>query len=124
MTNTHFTYDQDIVTDSRTGLMWQRHISKKIFTLETAKLYAAGLRLGGYEDWRVPTKTELESIVDRAKFNPAIDVEAFPNTPSVYFWTVSPLANHGNYAWMVDFSYSGDSSYNVVSASYRVRCVR
>ena len=124
MTNTHFTYDQDIVTDPNTGLMWQRHISKKIFTLETAKLYAADLRLGGYEGWRVPNKAELLSIVDHSRRNPAIDIEAFPNTPSEYFWTVSPVASNSNGAWIVLFNNGDSSSYYDVSYFSRVRCVR
>ena len=111
----------DTVTDSRTGLTWQRHISEDKLSLDKAKLYAAELRLGGYEDWRVPTKEELLSIVDHTRLGPAIDVEVFPDTPSHWFWTVSPYSNG---AWLVNF-FNGSASGNVVgSSSRRVRCVR
>ena len=123
MTDTRFTCDQDTVTDSRTGLMWQRHTSEKSFNLAEAKQYAAKLRLGGYEDWRVPTKEELLNIVDRTRTNPAIDIEVFPNTPSEYFWTVSPDAYSSSYAWIVYFSYGSSNDYGV-SYNGRVRCVR
>ena len=123
MTNTRFTYDQDTVTDLRTGLMWQRRISEDRFNLEAAKKYAAKLRLGGYADWRVPTILELLSVVDYTRCNPAIDVEVFPNTPSGWFWTVSPDAGSSNSAWVVHFD-SGDGLYYVVSSYGRVRCVR
>ena len=123
MTNTRFTYDQDTVTDLRTGLMWQRHTSEDRFNLEAAKKYAANLRLGGYEDWRVPTKDELLSIVDRTRANPAIDTEVFPDTPSHWFWTVSPDAGSSNSAWVVNFRSGNSYAFDVSSVS-RVRCVR
>ena len=37
---------------------------------------------GGHSDWRLPTKEELQSIVDYGSTNPAIDTEYFPNTVS------------------------------------------
>ena len=123
MTDTGFTYDQDIVIDSQTGLMWQRNVAEERFNPENAKQYAAKLRLGGFSVWRVPTKEELESIVDHSKYGPAIDTTAFPNTPSGLFWTVSPNAYFSSYAWVVNFS-NGHSDYSDVRYSYRVRCVR
>ena len=120
---THFTYDQDTVTDLRTGLMWQRHISEDSFSLKKAKQYADNLRLGDYADWRVPTRPELESIVDLARHHPSINIEAFPNTPSCWFWSVSPGADGSSYAWVVSF-YVGGYAYGSDVNSFRVRCVR
>ena len=65
MTKTRFSVDQatateHTATDPNTG-------SKAYLTYEEAKKYAAELRLGGYEDWRVPTMEELESIVDNTR---------------------------------------------------------
>ena len=119
---THFIYNKHVVKDITTGLVWQREVPDGNFSLEEAKDYARELRLGGLTDWRVPTKEELESIVDRAKFNPAIDIEVFPNTPSSHFWTCSPSAYSSHSAWIVNFSLG--SSYNDVNGYSRVRCVR
>ena len=112
-----------MVFDKETNLIWQRHISEDRLTLAEAKLYAARLRLGGFSDWRVPTRPELESIVDLARHHPSIDTEVFPDTPNDWFWSVSPYAYDSSYAWVVDFL-DGSSSYNDVSDNYRVRCVR
>ena len=50
---------EEICQEGRTGKMWQ--IAKKggINSPEEAKQYAASLSIGGYDDWRLPTKDEL-----------------------------------------------------------------
>ena len=40
------------------GLMWQIKKSKKIPTWEEANEYANRLELGGFDDWRLPTRDE------------------------------------------------------------------
>ena len=50
------------ITDNVTGLMWQKDMGKKI-TFAEASATADTLRLGGYNDWRVPTIKELYSLI-------------------------------------------------------------
>ncbi len=57
------------------------------------------------------------------RYNPAIDPKYFPNTPSSYFWSGSPYANHSSSAWYVNFGY-GDANYNSRSGDYYVRLMR
>ena len=73
--------------------------------------------------WRLPSKTELQTIVDDSQHNPAIDPNAFPGTPSNVFWTSSAYAPSPGYAWFVYFD-GGATSNNVVATSSWVRCVR
>lgn len=40
------------------GLMWQIKVSEKFSTLAEAKQYADNLQLGGFDDWRLPTRDE------------------------------------------------------------------
>jgi len=47
-----------ICKDLETGLMWQVRKSHKFYTEEEAQKYVKSLRLGGYSDWRLPTKKE------------------------------------------------------------------
>lgn len=61
--------------------------------------------LCGASDWRMPTRRELMSIVHNGRYNPAIDTDYFPNTPSIWFWSSSPYASHSNSAWYVYFGY-------------------
>ena len=45
------------------GLMWQKETVTENMTWDDAIEYAKNLRLGGYDDWRLPTKEELCEIV-------------------------------------------------------------
>ena len=133
-----------IVTDEVTKLRWQRVIpdvypgcqAHYIFvgrdrgagsgcSWEEAKQYcsspALAAALGGGE-WRVPTKIELESILDLSRVNtvsPLLD--AFPIDK---VWTSSPYPNpYGlKLAWAIDFmeGYTFDTGRFVGA---RVRCV-
>ena len=75
------------VTDNTTGLMWQKQDDGVRRTWDQALEYCKGLSLGGHSDWRLPTVKELQSIVDYAKHNPAIDTMFFPDTKASVYWS-------------------------------------
>ena len=79
--------------------------------------------LCGASDWRMPSRRELQGIVDYGRFDPAIDPGYFPNTPSSSFWSGSPYANDSNFAWVVYFN-DGHAYGNFRSSDFRVRLVR
>jgi cysteine-rich repeat protein len=118
-----------VVRDLVTGLQWERDISptpcagNPTCTWAQASAYCDDLTLAGFSDWRLPTRIELVSIVDHGRFNPAIDVTAFPSTPSGYFWSSSPYASNVASAWVVPFA-AGGAVYLTMSSNGRVRCVR
>ncbi|MFW5837562.1 MAG: DUF1566 domain-containing protein [Desulfovibrionaceae bacterium] len=61
------------ISDSTTGLVWQKDgdtAGQK--TWENALSYCQALDLGGEEDWRLPDRKELQSIVDYTADDPAI----------------------------------------------------
>lgn len=112
------------VRDNVTGLVWQQ-------TLEDggAKNWAAAISqcedlvLASCGDWRLPSRMELLSIVDRTKANPAIDGAAFPGTPSARFWSSSAVGGVPSDAWDVDFD-NGNTNRAHILGTARVRCVR
>ena len=58
--------------------------------------------------WRLPTRQELESILDLSRHDPAIDTERFPDTQSTYYWTSTPCAwNKTSAVWFVGFGSGG-----------------
>ena len=82
-----------------------------------------GQQLGGFSDWRLPTRAELSSLVNRGFVRSAIDTDFFPNTVSAYYWSSTTLAVYTSYAWHVGFYY-GHVSHLYKSYSYYVRAVR
>ena len=111
--------DGDTVIDEQTGLVWQRSHSPERMTWEKARDYAKSLGDG----WRLPTVQELVSIVDYKRLDPAIDLDLFPRTPSLYFWSSSSYAGNPDAAWNVAFNNGHVVQDTKVNANY-VRCVR
>ena len=68
--------------------------------------------LGGYNDWRIPNRYELDTITNIKYSNPCTDSTVFPSIPSDYIYTAStkPPGNE-NKAFGISFSsgttYSG-----------------
>jgi hypothetical protein len=55
----------------------------------------------GYSDWRLPNRTELESLKDLSKGSPAINTDYFPNTQHFYW---SSTSSSSASAWSVNFT--------------------
>lgn len=129
------------LTDTATGLQWKRCSEGQTWDAadktctgtattyswqqalqQAANLNAAG-GFAGHGDWRLPNSKELQSIVEEACYDPAIDLAAFPGTPSFYFWSASPSASYSSYAWVVSF-YNGYGGYGSKSGNFHARLVR
>ncbi len=79
--------------------------------------------LCGANDWRLPTKRELLSIVDNSRFKPASTDMFFPDTLSANYWSSSPYPDQEDSAWQVYFLY-GEASPNQKNQANHVRLVR
>jgi len=80
--------------------------------------------LCGFSDWRMPTRSELRTIVDYQSSFPAIDTGVFPNTVATSFWTSEPNETYPNFAWHTDFKFGLASYYFFKSGKKAVRLVR
>jgi hypothetical protein len=115
---------QETVRDVATGLLWQRSVSDGVVAWDRAGTYCGQLRAGNQTGWRLPSMTELLTLVDETvPTPPAIDTNAFPDTPSEGFWSGSEFGGEHGLAWQVYFD-RGNGLYGLTSASFRVRCVR
>ncbi|MBM4387567.1 MAG: DUF1566 domain-containing protein, partial [Deltaproteobacteria bacterium] len=111
------------VSDSGTGLMWQKATAPGTYKWKDALKYCEDLTLAGYSDWRLPDIKELSSIVDDSKYGPAIDSIYFPDTKSDWYWSSSSDASDTSFAWGVGFSYGYVDDGYKGNDNY-VRCVR
>jgi len=114
----------EIVTDSKTKLMWQDNADASSITRnwQGAIDYCEALNFGGYTDWRLPNINELKSITDRTRNNHAIN-PAFVNVTTNYYWSSTSISGHTHYAWVVLF-YNGDVYDGNKDHNSYLRCVR
>jgi hypothetical protein len=130
----------DTLLDHHTGLQWQRcplgqewygekslcqlkmH-QQRLFTWGEALIAATRSDIAGHQDWRLPNKNELDSIVDRACTGPAVNETVFPDTVFAGFWTSTPARHSDSYAWQIDFA-TGTLIALPVETQLSVRLVR
>jgi hypothetical protein len=148
----HYQIKDGLVKDTKTGLMWMRCSLGQYwqgsdclgnaanYTWDQAMNSPKQVDYAGYNDWRVPTREELKTLVYCSSgktqsvsdeglsacageyASPTIVKAVFPETPA-WFWSSSPYANSSSYAWYVFFGYGYDDwsyKYN----DYQVRLVR
>lgn len=60
-------------------------------------------QVGGRSNWRLPSVDELNSIVEKKCFKPAINLDAFPYTPESGFWSSTAAAGINARGWIVHF---------------------
>lgn len=103
-------------TDPKTGLEWQ--LEAKEMPWHKAEAYAKSFG----EDWRVPTVDELQTLLDRTKYDPAMRDEVGFSSSS-YYWSSTTYAGDTSGAWGVHFNYGYVNNYDKTGYGY-VRCVR
>ncbi len=75
-------------------------------------------------DWRLPTRRELLSIVDHHRSSsPVIDTGYFPNALDNVYWSADGRASDPVSAWVVSFA-NGDTGASSQTTPRRVRLVR
>lgn len=118
-----YTLSEETATDTVTGLTWQRHLPAEPLDWQAAADYCSCLSLDGHDDWTLPSRIELVSIVDDTRQNPALDEQAFPETPFEWFWSASPTAESNERYWYVAF-WDGNTHAATTDQLYWTRCVR
>ena len=114
--------DGEVVVDEVTGLIWQRDVDPETRATEDAIAYCDGLMLQGRDDWRLPERIELVSLMLPGS-SPTIDSDAFPDTPADYFRTATYAADSDERSWSVYFGSALVIVGSATSTSTYARCV-
>ena len=112
------------VTDTTTGLMWQQAETGTEKTWEEAIDYCKALGLAGYNDWRLPDRNELESLVDTRYYDPCIDKTIFPGDMLSSYWSSNTNTINTDYAWIINFNQCIVCNGYKLSKFYSMRAVR
>ncbi len=102
-----------IVMDLKAGLMWFRLQDELEVSFEKAVQLCAELRFGGYDDWRLPTRAELESLCDATELHGG----------SRWYWSSTFCGPDLYCAWIVMVP-GGTSGYQHLSLPGFVLAVR
>jgi hypothetical protein len=136
------------VTDNQTGLTWEKksddgsiHDKDDVYSWADAfGVFIAGLNtanFAGHNDWRLPNRFELESLVDLDGLNPSVDA-AFNNNcipgclvancsctpPDSQYWSSTTFAPTSVFAWTVFFNNGGVNFDHKTFSTASVRAVR
>lgn len=122
-------HDDGTVTDNGTGSVWMRCAlgqewdgktctgEATLYSLAELETLADELNLDGYaghDDWRIPNLPELATITERLCKNPRTNIEIFPNTLLMAYWTSMSKPGTDEY-YVMNFGEGGvkgaDSTY-------------
>jgi hypothetical protein len=127
------------VTDNVTGLIWQKCTAGQNaldcsgtatnYNWSDGQSFCDGLTLGDYGDWRLPTKKELQGLVNFGIAYPGPTInDIFAETIATwgsYYWTSTSYASSSDKAWSICFWDGGNYfDYKDEDEFGYVRCVR
>jgi len=114
--------------DKRTNLIWQRCNVGEFWADSACKGFPSRLswdegliaaessRLGGYDDWRLPSVKELKELAEPNCLNPAINTYVFESVLADIYWTSKTNLFNSLYAWGVfmfnGYDFSGHAKKN------------
>ena len=113
-----FTDNEDgTILDNNTGILWMKCATNLIgeecslgdainYDWNEANTLCTSMIKGELKDWRLPSITELHSIMTYHKNENGIGVDStyFPNIPEYPFWSSSKYAYGDGSYWVLDYS--------------------
>ncbi len=111
------------VTDKKSGLTWMKcsvgmtwdgkicagDADRKSWRKAKSEVRSLNNKgFAGSKKWRLPTRDELEKIVERKCFAPSISSEVFPRTATTGYWTETTDNHSDKHAWIVFFRHGSN----------------
>jgi antitoxin component YwqK of YwqJK toxin-antitoxin module len=120
-----FEQRQEEVVDRVLGVVWQRGTAPRPLHVNESAWYCDALRLGGHDDWRLPTAVELEAFLDQSSAPPSLrDRDLFPTPADGFLW--SRTDDDGSFVGALDHGAIVSTHYDDPNpyGPYVTRCVR
>ena len=102
--------ESSCVTDKQTGLMWVKDLGTvnngAIATWDNAMYIAGNGTWCGHNDWRLPNRNELKSLVNYGATNQATWLigQGFLGVQTYFYWSSTTYASSTSKAWTVDMT--------------------
>lgn len=112
------------VRDDETGLVWEKTLETTEVSWTDARAACADKDVGGRKGWRLPSISELASLLDPSiRTGPSLPLgHPFTNIQDVY-WSATSLTDNSKNAWLVFFD-TGKVLYAFKTITFHVWCVR
>ena len=112
------------VRDEETGLVWQTTLETTEMSWTDARAACADKEIGGRKGWRLPSISELSSLVEpTVKTRPTLPLgHPFTNVQDVY-WSATTVTDNTKSAWLVFFD-TGKVLHTFKTVTFNVWCVR
>jgi hypothetical protein len=119
-------FNSDAVLDKETGLVWEKSPQTTAVSSSNVRLTCANKAVGGRKGWRLPSLTELASLVDPSVASPGPTLppgHPFVAVQSANYWSGSAHAENPALMWGVGF---GNGAVLGLSKAFdqRAWCVR
>lgn len=94
-----FSKDGATARDTKTGLMWSQNanIAGRKMNWNEAMSWVRGINIGGFKDWRLPTREELESLRNNTIGFSNVQADDF-------YWSSTTYAFRTGSAWAVSMN--------------------
>jgi len=99
-------FNNDAVRDNNTGLVWERSLQTSTATWNGARFTCINKNVGGQKGWRLPSITDLASLIDPSVTPPGPTLPSghpFHNVQSAGYWSATTTAEDSSEAWFVYF---------------------
>jgi hypothetical protein len=113
------------VRDGETGLVWEMTLETNQVSWTDARAMCADKNVGGRKGWRLPSISELASLMDLSmREGPTLPLgHPFTNVQMDVYWSATTVAGNPNSAWLVFFD-TGKVSHGYKTITFHAWCVR
>lgn len=118
-------FGEAAVRDEETGLVWEKTLETIEMSWVDARSACADKDVGGRKGWRLPSISELASLIDPSvRSGPLLPLgHPFANLLGDVYWSATTMADDQKKAWLVFFD-TGKATFAYKTITFHVWCVR